>query len=621
MKSFKTIVYIFFIVISAGCGRIGTIKEFNIIPEPSYINVHHSTFSFSKSTRLCFPKQGQNDQLVKYITTSLRQLRYHLIVTGEEGTNCIVFRLYDSINPQLGEEGYLIEVRESNIHISANTDAGLFYGFQTFLQLLPADIAATRYSRVDIPSCTILDAPAYSWRGCMLDVSRHFFSVNEIKAHLDLMAQYKLNKFHWHLTDDHGWRIQIDKYPRLNEVGSYRVDRSEASWGEAEPPREDEVPNYGGYYTHEEIATIVNYAAQRHIDVIPEIILPDHCSAVLAAYPRLACPSDTTRHQVQIGPYWPQRAILCAGNDSVLAFLYDILDEIIPLFPYQYIHIGGDNVALSNWKQCPRCQQRKATHHLANEEQLYQWMVDQIAEHLISQGRSIIGWDPIAHNSHRDAIAECSTGNKAGIVAAHNGHPVVMAPAEYCNLNYVQGNAHYQPSALPNEITLYKAYQYNPMPTTLRGKAAQHIVGGEALLWTEYITTYQEAQYMLLPRLQALCECMWTAPENKNWEKFRHKIVWHKQRMAAQGLRYCEGSFRPHFSTTLNKDGNYTVALASEVEGTQLFYAIDGDPTNINEGNLYTAPLHVAPGRRISVAAYYADTLREEVYHFAPKAH
>ncbi len=211
MKSFKFIIYLLVVAICVGCGRKGTVKEFNIIPEPSFVNVHHGTFTFSKSTHISFPKQGQNDQLVKYIITGLRQLRYHLIVTGEERDNCIVFRLNDSINPQLGEEGYLIEVRPKGIYISANSDAGLFYGFQTFLQMLPADIAAVRYSKVDIPLCTILDTPAYSWRGSMLDVSRHFFSVKEIKQHLDLMANYKLNKFHWHLTDDNGWRIEINK--------------------------------------------------------------------------------------------------------------------------------------------------------------------------------------------------------------------------------------------------------------------------------------------------------------------------------------------------------------------------------------------------------------------------
>ncbi len=621
MKSFRLIIYLLAIVICIGCGRKGTVKEFNIIPEPSFINVHHGTFTFSKSTRLSFPKQGQNDQLVRYITTNLRQLRYHLIVTGEERDNCIVFRLYDSINPQLGDEGYLIEVRPKGIYISANSDAGLFYGYQTFIQMLPADIAAVRYSKIDIPLCTILDAPTYSWRGSMLDVSRHFFSVNEIKQHLDLMAHYKFNKFHWHLTDDHGWRIQIEKYPNLNEIGSYRVDRNDVPWGEAEPPQPNEAPDYGGYYTKEEIASIIDYAAQRHIDVIPEIEFPGHCAAVLAAYPHLACPNDTIQHQVQIGPCWPPRATLCAGNDSVITFLFDILDEIIPLFPYEYIYIGGSNSMKDNWERCPKCRQRMARQHIANKEQLQNWMVDQVADHLHAKGRRIIGWDNIAQNSRqRDAIVLSTQSYKSGSMAARDGHLVIMAPAEYCNLDYVQANAIYQPAAVPNELTLYKAYQFTPTPSTLRGVAAERIVGSQANLWTEYTNTYDAAQYMLLPRLQALSESMWSQPENRSWDKFRHKIVWHKQRMAALGLRYCEGSFRPLFHATMEKDGKYTVTLSSEVEGTQLFYAIDADPTDVNEGNLYTAPLRVAPGHRISVASYYADTLREEVYHYELKA-
>lgn len=600
-----------------GCGRKGYVKEFNIIPEPTFLNQQHGTFSFNKSTTLCFINQGQNDDLVKYITSTLRQIHFRPNIVGERNDNCIVFRISDSLNPQLGEEGYLMEVREKGITITANTRKGLFYGFQTMMQMLPADIPSVRYSKIDIPQCTILDAPRFSWRGSLLDVSRHFFSVNDIKEHLDLMTRYKLNKFHWHLVDDHGWRIEIEKYPRLNDIGSYRVDRSGIPWGEGDPAKPGESADYGGYYTKEEIQDIVAYAAQRNIDVIPEIEIPGHCSEILAAYPQFACAGDDTTYHVQTGPYWPPRAILCAGNDSVLQFLHDIMDEVMALFPYEYIHVGGDEAVKDNWERCSLCQTRKAQLGLKDEDQLQSWMIMEVESYLRTKGRHIIAWDDIMNGGFSsDATIMSWQGQKPGIMAARHGNKVIMAPTQFCYLDYVQANAAYQPQAMPHTITLLQCYQFNPIPPELTGALADNIVGGQANLWTEYIETYRHAQYMLLPRLCAISECLWSQQEAKNWPHFRHKITWHKQRLSARGIPYCEGSFKPIFTAVANSDGTYTVTLDSEVEGTQMFYAIDTDPTAPNVGSLYVAPFKAHAGHLIRVASYYSDTLREEVYNF-----
>lgn len=605
---------------TVGCGRTGYVKEFNIIPEPTFLNQQHGTFGLNKSTALCFLNQGQNDDLVKYISHALRQIHFRPSIVGEQSDNCIVFCISDSVNPQLGDEGYLMEVREKGITITANTRKGLFYGFQTLMQMLPADILNVRYRKVDIPQCTILDKPRFSWRGSHLDVSRHFFSANDIKEHLDLMARYKFNKFHWHLVDDHGWRIEIEKYPRLNDIASYRVDRSGIPWGEGEPARPGESTDYGGYYTKEEIEDIVTYAAQRHIDIVPEIEIPGHCSEILAAYPQFACAGDDTTYHVQTGPYWPPRAILCAGNDSVLHFLHDIMDEITALFPYEYIHLGGDEAVKSNWERCPLCQARKSQMRLKDDAQLQSWMIMEVESYLRTKGRHIIAWDDILQGGcSSDATIMSWQGQEPGAAAARSGNKVIMTPTQYCYLDYVQGNAAYQPQAMPHTITLQQCYQFNPIPPTLTGAAANNVLGGQANLWTEYIETYRHAQYMLLPRFCAISECLWSEPSAKNWVHFRHKITWHKQRLAARGIPYCEGSFKPLFAATVNSDGSYTVTLDSEVEGTQMFYAIDQDPTSPNIGSLYVTPFNAPAGHLVRVASYYSDTLREEVYNFELK--
>ncbi|MDY5969983.1 MAG: beta-N-acetylhexosaminidase, partial [Bacteroidales bacterium] len=607
-------------LVMVSCGRKGEVKEFNIIPQPTYVIQQHGTFTLSNATKLCFLRQGQNDGLVKYVTSTLRKMHLRLNSTGTVKDNCIVFRIDDSMENELGKEGYRIEVREKGISIVANSEMGLFYGFQTFLQMLPADAPTVRYSKISVPQCTIKDVPRFSWRGGHLDVSRHFFSVKEVKQYIDLLAQYKMNKFHWHLTDDHGWRIQIEKYPRLNDVGSWRVDRDNVPWGEAEPAKEGESADYGGFYTKEEIADVVAYAAERHIEVIPEIEMPGHCAEILASYPQFACAGDDTTYQVQIGPYWPPRAILCAGNDSVLQFLRDVMDEVIPLFPSKYVHIGGDEALKDNWKRCPLCQQRIRQKGLKDEEELQGWMIRQVEDYLRGKGKSIVGWDEILQGGvSAEATVMSWQGMQGGVEAAKRGNPVIMTPTEYCYLDYVQGNPAYQPAAMPHEVTLFKAYQFDPMPKGLTVAEEKNVIGGQANLWTEYVNTWSHAQYMLLPRMCAISECLWSQSQRKNWLTFRHKVAWHKQRLAAQGFRYCDGSFRPRATMRYEGNGTFNVTLESEVEGTQLFYAIGANPTEPNVGTLYVEPFQAREGDVISVVSYYADSLREEIYNFEVK--
>ena len=352
----KTYFLIVLVLLLAGCGRKAVITDFNIVPEPVFMVQKEGVFTLHGSPKVSMVNLGQNSPIAKYIMKSMRHGHLHPSLVSAAEKSDIEIVVNDTANPEIGDEGYVLEVRSDGIRLSANTEHGVFYAYQTLVQLLPPDITQTNYSSITLPECTILDYPRFAWRGAHLDVCRHFFPAKFVKKYIDVMANYKLNKLHFHLTDDHGWRLPSERYPKLNSVGSWRVDRDDQPWGQATPPQPDEKATYGGFYTREEIADLVDYAAARGIEIIPEIEIPGHCCAILAAYPKLSC--DGGPYEVQIGPYWPPKAILCAGNDSTLVFLKAVLDEVVEMFPSQYIHIGGDEAVKDMWKGCLFCQRR-----------------------------------------------------------------------------------------------------------------------------------------------------------------------------------------------------------------------------------------------------------------------
>lgn len=608
------ILFAFALLLLAACGDNVEITEYSIIPEPVYLVQKGRTFTLSSSTKLCFENLGQNNPTAKYITTSLRQMHVRPAFIGTPHKDCITFAINDTVNPALGDEGYLLQVHPDGIFVSANTETGLFYAFQTFVQMLPDNFQQRSYSRITMPECTILDYPRFPWRGSHLDVCRHFFSVKQIERHLDLMAAYKLNRFHWHLTDDQGWRIEIDKYPQLNDIGSWHVDRTQQPWGYEEPARPGEEPTYGGFYTKEDIAEIVAYAAQRHIEVIPEIDLPSHASAILASYPELAC--DDHPYTVAIGPYWPPKAILCAGSDQVMQFVADILDEVTLMFPSEYIHIGGDATYKDNWESCPKCQQRMRKLGLDNENQLHGWFLSQVSDILSRKGKRMIGWDDIieCRQPDSDAIVMAWRGDTTAFTAALHGHAVISAHPGYCNLECYQADSSHQPIAFPQYLTLFHAYQYDPIPPTLTENAHPYIWGGECMLWTDYITTYDRAEYQLLPRLCAIAECLWTPYDRKDWQHFQAKIEHHKLRLRTAGYNVCPGSFKPVVTKTSEPDG-LLVTITTEVKGSYVYYTTDGsDPTP--ESPLYTTPLHLPTGTLLRTLTLFGGNAQEGIYDF-----
>jgi hexosaminidase len=378
----------------------------------------------------------------------------------------------------------------------------------------------------------------------MLDVSRHFFTVDYIKKHLDVLALYKINKFHWHLTDDHGWRIEIEKYPKLTEIGAWRPDRSGVAWSDVALPQAGEPATYGGYYTKAQVREIVAYAAQRNIEVIPEIEVPGHCAEVLAAYPHLAC--DDFPYTVQVGPYWPPKAILCGGNDAVLQFLKEVIDEVAVLFPSEYIHIGGDEALKENWKACRKCQQRIKDLHLQNEEVLQSWIIREVEKNIMAHGKKIIGWDEILDGG----VAPGATvmywrswiSDTLVVEAARRGNNIIMSPNRYCYFDYRQTTEDAVESEATNTLLpLTSVYAFDPLPEQLTNDtAAVRIKGGHANLWSELLYDTDKVEYMMLPRLLALSEGVWSPKAKKEWHNFEKKLPVQKQRLSALGYNYCE---------------------------------------------------------------------------------
>ena len=521
----KIFIFLSLAILLYSCSEKPTPQKIALVPEPVSIQTDSTkVFVINKHTTLSFLSLSKDSKTRKYILENYRHFfGFEPKVQDAPVRNIIIFQLNDQQNEEIGEEGYQLTVDNKIILISANTETGLFYGFQTLFQLAPANANVENPVALGVPGVKITDYPRFEWRGSHLDVCRHFFNIDEVKKHLDVMALYKLNKFHFHLTDDHGWRIQIDKYPLLTEVGAWRVDRSDVPWGEAEPAQEGEKCTYGGYFTKDQIREIVAYAAARHIDVVPEIEMPGHSSAILAAYPQFAC--DDYPYCVAIGPYWPPKAILCGGNDSVMVFLKDVFDEVMELFPYEYVHLGGDEAYKDNWRACPKCQQKIKDLGLANEEELQAWMVAEIEKEVNKHGKKIIGWDEILDGGVTPtATVQSWRGAESAIKAAQLGNEVVMSPTAFCYFDYYQDEPETQPKAIGGYVPLGKVYAFEPIPDTLTTEQAKCIKGAQCNLWSEFIFTYDHAEYMLLPRLCALAETVWTPKERKDWSRFEATI-------------------------------------------------------------------------------------------------
>lgn len=503
----KKLVLLFFLSLFLSLPLKGQRQEqitLQLIPYPQKLVFGEGTF-FSKNPDVVF--SGTSSEEEKILMNELRSLWSTIDRKKKISGKDVIFiqKIRDGEVSVSG--GYDLEIRPERIIISANNDEGLFYGVQTLNQIMVSCAGSA------LPCLKIEDYPRFPYRGMHLDVSRHFFDTEFIKKQFDVIASYKLNRFHWHLTDGAGWRIQIKEYPLLTEVAAWRPAPTWKEWwnGNRHYCRQDVPGAYGGFYTREDIKDVLEYARSKHITVIPEIEMPGHSEEVLAVYPDLSCSGK---------PY--KNGELCIGNENTFKFLETVLDEVISLFPSKYIHIGGDEANKEAWKKCPKCQQRMKDEGLKSVDELQSYLVHRIEKYLNSKGRELLGWDEILDGGlSPNATVMSWRGEKGGIQAVRMGHDAIMTPGEYCYFDAYQDNPSGEPEAIGGYLPLKKVYSYNPVPDSLTLEESKRILGVQANLWVEYISTQKHVEYMLYPRLLALSEVAWSNLENKSWTRFR----------------------------------------------------------------------------------------------------
>jgi hexosaminidase len=488
----------------------------------------------------------------------------------------------------LGKEGYQIKATAKKVEVTAPTEAGAFYAVQTLLQQFPA---IRTNALLQIPVMELKDQPRFAWRGIMLDVSRHFFGPELIKEFIDLLATYKLNRFHWHLADDPGWRIEIKRYPNLTQTGAWRVDQNHLPWGERPQPKPGEKPTYGGYYTQKQIREIVAYAAARNVTIVPEIEMPGHSAAAIASYPWLSC-SQQPQLPMTGGNYTNMSSNYCPGNDSVYVFLQNVLTEVMDLFPSSYIHIGGDEVDKGSWKKCSKCQARMKANGLKTEEELQSFFITRMEKFINSKHRKMIGWDEILEGGlSPNATVMSWRGESGGIEAAKMDHDVVMTPGNPCYLDHYQAGPEGEPLAIGGMNTLKKVYDYEPIPKELNAQQAAHVLGAQGNLWTEFVTEAEHVEYMLLPRILALSEVLWSNSSAKDWNDFNSRLKTHFKTFDQKGLHYSKGNFKVSIKPVSN-EGKLSASLFTEALDASIHYTTDGSLPGPSSP-LYTAPLPI----------------------------
>ena len=549
-------------------------NTYPVIPKPNSLVEGKGKFSITPKTKIVVSTNApetrkvaeQLAQRIQIVTGNLPE------ITSQKTPNSISFE--DA--PALGPEAYEFVASPASVIIKASTAKGHFYGFQTLLQLLPPSVYSSSLQpavKLAVPECIIKDEPRFGYRGMMLDLGRHYFPVSFIKKYIDLIAMHKLNTFHMHLTDDQGWRIEIKKYPKLIEIGS---KRKESMAGHYRDQKWDGIP-HEGFYTQDEIRDIVKYAESKFVTAIPEIELPGHAQAALAAYPELGCENK----KYEVSTLWGVSDQVFCPNEQTFEFLQNVLTEVMELFPSKYIHIGGDECPKTAWKNSEFCQQLMKKEGLKDEHELQSYFIRRIDKFVTSKGRKIIGWDEILEGGiSPNATIMSWRGIEGGIDAAKQGHDAIMTPTSNLYLDYYQSNPLTEPIAIGGYLTIEKVYGYEPVPAALTKEQAKHILGTQANLWTEYIATPEHAEYMAFPRASALAEVAWTKAELKDYKNFALRLKTHFERLKHLGVNYARSYYDITASTLKDAKGFPVVKLENIDKDVIIRYTLDGTEPN-----------------------------------------
>ncbi len=581
-------------------------QELNIIPEPVSIKQPRIAAKFSISPATQIVLEGSNlQQSANFLNDYLQQFYLFKLKVVKKATGSNVIRLnFERLDKPI-PGAYQLTVDNKGVYIAGDNEQGVFYGIQTLTQLLPVPDARLkmRPNKLAIPYVSIADAPRFAYRGLHLDVGRHFFPVSFIKKYLDYIAWHKLNTFHWHLTEDQGWRIEIKKYPKLTSVGGWRNGTIIGRY----PGTGSDNTRYGGFYTQQEIKEVVRYAKTKYIEVIPEIEMPGHGSAAIAAYSWLSCFPDQptaipanmiSKKSVEelskgriklVQETWGVfDDVFCAGNDSTFLFLQDVIDEVITLFPSKYFHVGADECPKTHWKKCPRCQQRMKEHNLKDEHELQSYFIQRMEKYLNSKGKTLVGWDEILEGGLAPkAVVMSWRGEEGGIAAAKQKHEVIMTPGNPVYFDHTQ-SLNEDSVTIGGYNNIEKVYAYQPVPKELNAEESKYVLGAQANLWTEYMKNKRKVEYMLLPRLAALSEVLWGKKENSNWEDFEKRLQTQFKRYDLWGSNYSRAFFDLK-ATVVPTENNTGIQwkLESKSKDGKIIYTSDAS----DNASSYTSPI------------------------------
>ncbi len=578
----------------------------SIIPEPMEMIISDGEYQLPKKTKIFLHSKNTElksiaEYLIQRLRTASKGFKFEIAEKAAEVEESgIHFVINEEPSQIISDEGYYLDI-ENSVIITANTPQGIFYGVQTLFQLMPPEIMGSTQTvaQIELPTLSITDKPRFAHRGMMLDVCRHFVGVDSVKRFIDLIAMHKMNSFHWHLTEDQGWRIEIKNYPLLTEIGS---KRHETIVEKNFDPYIGDGTQYEGYYTQEDILDIVAYAAGRYINIIPEIEFPGHSGAALASYPYLGCTGGPYEVETTWGVH-PD--VYCAGNDSVFQFAEDVLTQVMELFPSKIIHIGGDECPKIRWKECPKCQARIKEEGLKDEYELQSYFIKRLEKIINKNGRTLIGWDEILEGGLApNAMVMSWRGTQGGIEAARQKHFVVMSPGTHCYFDHYQGDPELEPFAIGGYTPLKKVYSYEPIPEELNKEEAKYILGAQANVWTEYMPTYKHMEYMVTPRISALAEVVWSPAEKRDWEDFQKRLKTQTRRFDAMNVNYSKGSFRISFIPEFDSiNQQLSITMETESSDIKIHFTIDGSEPKISDTE-YLGPIPVNKTTMLKAGAF-----------------